>query len=102
LSGGGVKILALERDKPGATDADFAPHLKAEAVRVWELYQQGIVRELYFHRDKQTAMLVVEVESVEAARAILETLQLVKSGAINFELIPLVPYSGFERLFTEK
>jgi muconolactone delta-isomerase len=94
-----MKILALERDKQGATDADFAPHLKAEAARVWELYQQGVVRELYFHRDEHTAVLVLEAESVDVAREVLGTLPLVKSGLINFELIPLVPYSGFERLF---
>jgi hypothetical protein len=94
-----MKILALERDKPGATDADFAPHLKAEAARVWELYQLGVVRESYFHRDEQTAVLMVEAESVDAARSILDTLPLVRSGLISFEFIPLVPYSGFARLF---
>jgi hypothetical protein len=36
-----MKILALERDKPGATDADFAPHLKAEAARAYELYHRA-------------------------------------------------------------
>lgn len=96
-----MKILALERDKPGATDAEFAPHLKSEAARAYDLYQQGILRELYFHRDEQTAVLILEVESLDAARSVLDTLPLVKAGLISFELIPLVPYSGFERLFAE-
>lgn len=94
-----MKILALERDKPGATDAEFAPHLKAEAARAYELYQQGILRELYFHRDEQTAVLILEAESLDAASSVLDSLPLVKAGLISFELIPLVPYSGFERLF---
>jgi muconolactone delta-isomerase len=89
-----MKILALERDKPGATDADFVPHLKAEAARAYELYQQGVLRELYFHREEQTAVLILEAESLEAADRILATLPLVKAGLISFELIPLVPYSG--------
>ena len=94
-----MKILALERDKPDAMDQDFAPHLKAEAARAYELYQQGVLRELYFHREEHTAVLILETESLEAARSVLDTLPLVKVGLIHFELIPLVPYSGFERLF---
>lgn len=94
-----MKILALERDEPGATDADFAPHLKAEAARAWELYQQGVLRELYFHRDEHTAVLILEAETVDAARGVLATLPLVQAGLISFDLIPLAPYSGFARLF---
>jgi hypothetical protein len=59
------------------------------------------VRELYFHRDEQTAVLILEAESLEAASEILSALPLVKSGLISFELMPLVPYSGFQRLFGE-
>jgi hypothetical protein len=33
-----MKILALERPNPAATDDDFEPHLAAEASRVWELH----------------------------------------------------------------
>ncbi|MEX2161308.1 MAG: hypothetical protein WD751_05270 [Anaerolineales bacterium] len=94
-----MKILALERDKPGATDADFQPHLKAEAAHAWVLHQQGILRELYFHRDEHTAILMLECADLEQASAILGTLPLVQAGLISFDLIPLVPYSGFARLF---
>jgi hypothetical protein len=94
-----MKILALERDKAGATDADFQPHLKAEAARAWTLLQQDILRELYFHRDEHTAVLMLECANLEEAGAILGTLPLVKAGLISFDLIPLVPYSGFARLF---
>jgi hypothetical protein len=37
---------------------------------------------------------------VEAQR-LLETLPLVQAGLITFEVIPLIPYPGFERLFGE-
>ena len=40
-----MKILALGRDVPGATDQQFAPHLAAEARRAWELHQAGVIRE---------------------------------------------------------
>ena len=41
-----------EHDRSESTAEDFAPHLKAEAARAWELYQEGIIRELYFRADR--------------------------------------------------
>ena len=97
-----MKILALEIDVPGTAPAQFHPHLKAEALRAWELYQAGLVRELYFRADTPAAVLVLECASLEEARQALETLPLVEAGLIHFEVIPLVPYPGFARLFEEE
>jgi hypothetical protein len=46
-----MKILALEREVPGTPRTAFETLLRAEALRVWELHQAGIVRELYFRSD---------------------------------------------------
>jgi len=94
-----MRILALEREAPGATAEQFAPHLEAEARRAWELHQAGIIRELFFRADQDTAILVLECESVEEAHQALAALPLVKEGLIAFDLIPLRPYPGFARLF---
>lgn len=96
-----MKILALEKETPGATSGEFAPHLKAEATRVWELYKSGFIREMYFRQDRKEAVLVLECAGAEEAHQILGTLPLVQAGLINFEIIPLIPYPGFERLFNE-
>ncbi len=95
-----MKILALEREVPGTPADAFAPYLKAEALRAWELVQAGVIRELYFDRDQHTAVLMLECADLDAAQAALATLPLVAAGLITFELIALVPYSGFARLFT--
>ena len=46
-------------------------------------------------------MLVLECDSTEAAERVLVSLPFVREGLITFELIPLVAYTGFARLFTE-
>ena len=97
-----MKILALERELPGITAEQFPPHLQAEARRVWDLYKAGILREMYFRQEKTEAVLVLECDSVAEARAALGTLPLVREKLIDFELIPLVPYPGLERLFSEQ
>ncbi|RPI24494.1 MAG: superoxide dismutase [Chloroflexota bacterium] len=94
-----MKILAIERETPGATAQQFKPHLKPEAVRAWELYQAGVIREMYFHRDEHIAVLVLECADETEAANFLATLPLVKAGLIAFDLMPLVPYDGFARLF---
>jgi hypothetical protein len=94
-----MKILAMERDVPGAPAQDFRPLLKPEAAAVWQLYQGGVIRETYFRADRHAAVLVLECASAEAARQALDGLPLVRAGLIDFEIIPLIPYPGFERLF---
>jgi hypothetical protein len=95
-----MKILALEVEIPGVESKDFHGHLRQEARCAWELYQADVIRELYFHRDAHTAVLVLECDSVEEAQTHLAALPLVKAGLIRFELLPLIPYPGFARLFT--
>lgn len=97
-----MKILALEKEVPGVTEEAFAPHLHAEALRAWELQQEGILREFYFRADRDDAVLILECANVSEAHRILSTLPLVKAGLIDFDLIPLKAYPGFARLFSVK
>lgn len=94
-----MKILAIEKDVPGVADDAYTPHLKAEALRAWELHQAGVIRELYFRADYPAAVLMLECADVDKARAVLATLPLVHAGLIDFDLIPLRAYPGFARLF---
>jgi muconolactone delta-isomerase len=96
-----MKILALEKELPGATAEAFQLLLKDEARRVWELQQSGALRETYFRADQHCAVLVLECADMEEARGLLSTLPMVVAGLIEFELIPLIPYDGFARLFDE-
>ncbi|MGE5542502.1 MAG: superoxide dismutase [Bacillota bacterium] len=97
-----MKVLALERERAGVQDDDFRPHLSNEAMRAWQLYQAGVIREMYFREDRPCAVLILECPGISEAREALGTLPLVKQGLIDFELIPLVPYPGFARLFRDQ
>jgi muconolactone delta-isomerase len=96
-----MKFLALERETPGFPSDQWQPHLRPEAAHAWELYQSGLIRELYFDSEHHTAVLILECADKEAAINLLATLPLVVAGAITFEVIPLVPYPGFARLFSK-
>ena len=94
-----MRILALEVEKPGATADDFQPLLIDEARAIWQFYQDDFIREIYFRADRTSVVLMLECGDVEEAKAKLSELPLVSAGLIDFELIALVPYPGFSRLF---
>ena len=96
-----MKILAMEIEVVNIQPEQFGSFLKAEAQRAWELYQSGTLRELYFRADRSQAVLILECADMNEAQQILASLPLVKAGLIAFEVIPLVPYPGFARLFGE-
>ncbi len=97
-----MRILALERENPDVTGADFQPHLSAEAAKVYELMQTDVIREIYFRGDRAEAVLMLECADENEARAILDQMPLVQAGLITFEIIPLKPYPGLRRLFREE
>jgi hypothetical protein len=96
-----MKVLALGRDTAPADDPRFPEIRPAEARRAWELYQQDVLREIYFRADRPNGVLVLEVPDLAAARAVIDSLPLVAAGLVDFDLVPLKPYPGFARLFRE-
>ncbi len=97
-----MRIIAIEKEAPGLTKRDFVPYLRDEARQGWKLYKDGIIREMYFRGDKPEAVLILECKDEQEAQEKLATLPLVREGLISFELIPLRPYHGFERLFDKE
>lgn len=94
-----MKILAIEKEVPGVKEDDYKPFLKHEALQAWNLYQKEIIRELYFTKPDNFAVLILECKDADEADKYLNTLPLVREGLIRFEVLPLIPYTGFARLF---
>jgi muconolactone delta-isomerase len=66
---------------------------------VWDLYEKGIIREIYFGQEEHNAHIIMECENKEVAQTVLADLPLVKNKLIEFELTTLGAYTGFSRLF---
>jgi len=94
-----MKILALEKELNQPQTSEFKKYAKAEARALWQLYIKGVVREFYFRGDKNLAVLILEVKNKLKAKEVLNKLPFVNKKLIEFELIPLKPYPGFQRLF---
>jgi ASC-1-like (ASCH) protein len=92
-----MKILAIENETEGVEWDNLEDLLKDEAQHVYHLYLSDSLREIYFTENKN-AILVMETEDKKAAIKLLDTLPLVKSGKIKFEVMELKPYTGYERI----
>lgn len=97
-----MRIVALEVEIDDGRILPMSGLATAEAARLWELVQAGIVRETYFRSDRREAVLILECAGIDEARSHLGTLPFVREGLISFELIGLRPYPGFARLFADR
>ena len=94
-----MKIIAIEKMLKDVDATKDRQLLMDEARAVWQLQQEGLVREIYFHTEERKAVLIMEAGSAHAAKEALDRLPLVRGGTVEFEFIPLRPYDGFARLF---
>jgi hypothetical protein len=97
-----MKILALEVECEGSNPQDFSELAQAEAQEVWRLIQAEKIREIYFRRDQDSAVIMLEENSLKDAEGLLQELPFVQAGLIRFELMPLKPYPGLMRLFNNQ
>jgi len=95
-----MKILVLPRRREGIALETMQPHFVAEIQKIWDLYVQGVVREIYTRADQPgAAILAVEAPNVEDARKALAKLPLVEMNMLDLDFIPLAPFTNLSRLF---
>ena len=95
-----MKILVMPKPIEGVAREELLKHAPAEIKAVWELYAQGICREFYTRANEQgRVVLMLESESVEAAQKALATLPFARLHLIDFDVIPLAPFTGLSRMF---
>lgn len=94
-----MRILALDRPLPGATPEQFQAQLINEVRHAWLGYKRGLVRDFYFRQDRPGVALLLECSSVEEAQKALAEFPLAKAGVLEFEVIPLGPFTNWELLF---
>jgi hypothetical protein len=96
---GTMQILVITQDAPGAGWEGKDEILRDEARHVWALQQQGVIRSIWFTDPGRDAVILMECESIQAARKIVDDFPLVRHGLIVYTATGLTPYDGYERLF---
>jgi hypothetical protein len=71
------------------TGKDIQPHIPAEAARVAELREEGLIRDVFLKADRTGPVLVLnDVDAAEAAQR-LATLPFLIEDLVTFEYVEL-------------
>ena len=93
-----MKVLAVGRPRDGVDGHEIGRYAPEEMAALWQLYRDGIVREMYSPA-RPGAVLVLEAVGGREAEAAVAGLPLAAAGLIVFEFTELHPFSAFEALF---
>jgi hypothetical protein len=96
-----MKILAIDKILPTATEDKIRGVVIKEALHIWMLNTKEIVREMYFRKDRPGVVLVLEAENASEAKRILSTFPMVVAGVIDFDIIPVGHFVPFGTLIDQ-
>jgi hypothetical protein len=92
-----MKVFAIASAQPTLTPDKLQQHMPSEVPATLKLYLEGKVEQFWF-RDKAGPIFLMNVESIEQARATLNTLPLVADGLMTYELMQVGPLAPLGRL----
>ena len=96
-----MQFLIIGRIVAGTAVEQVLPFVKPEAAKVWELYASDRLRSIHYIADKSGAVLLCEANNVEEINTMTAQLPMAQAGVMQFEIIPLLPYTGTAELFAQ-
>lgn len=96
-----TRVLAIGKLTSKATPEALPAVLAREVPATLELYLAGKIDDWYAKPDQTGVVFVLNVTTVEAAKALLEPLPLGQAGMMTFELTPLGPLQPLGRLLPQ-
>ncbi len=97
-----MKFICIEKELNVPKSKIPQDIMEAEALKVYDLYVSGVLREIYFKEENNIGVLILECADRKEAEAVIAQLPIVEKGYIAFDIIGLRPYPGFSRLFDNK
>ena len=89
-----MKIFAIATRNPSKKPEDFAPLLDAEARKSLQFLAERRIDTIWSRHDGTGAVIEMEADSLEAAKAVMAEYPMLKAGLISFEYYPVRPYRG--------
>lgn len=86
---------------PKTTPDKFQPYMPAEVPATLQHYLDGTIEQFWF-REKLGPIFLMNVESVEQAKASLAELPLVANDLMTYDVFPVTPLSPLRLLIHNK
>jgi len=85
-----MRIFATSRPTASATDEALMKDMQEEVAAGRLFYEEGLIVQAYMDPQYTRTFMILEAESVEAAKARFDTYPQVIEGLIEFEYTPLI------------
>ena len=96
-----MKVFAIASFRPNITADQVRKRLPDEVPATLKLYLEGKIEQFWF-REGAGPIFLLNVESVEQAKATLDALPLVAEDFMAYELLPVTPLSPLGLLIQGK
>jgi len=93
-----MRIFATSRPSPTATPEALTKDMGEEVAKGQAFYEAGLILQAWMDPGYERTFMILEAESVEAARAQFDTYPQVKAGLISFEFVPLIGMPAIARV----
>jgi hypothetical protein len=86
-----MKVFAIGAIVKPFSDEERARLMPNEVPHTLKLYLDGPIEQFWFRQDKPGPIFLMEVESVDAAKAIIDQMPIVVEGYAAYDFIPVGP-----------
>jgi hypothetical protein len=97
-----MKVIAVANIVKPITPEQRAQVMPKEVPATLKLYLDGKIEQFYFRQDKPGVIFIMNVDSVEQAKAAIEALPLVIEGFAQYEFMQVGPLAPLGMLIQGK
>jgi hypothetical protein len=97
-----VKVFAFGTITNPPTQQQQQQIMPKEVPDTLQLYLDGKIEQFWFRQDRPGVIFLMNVDSVDEARAAVDKLPLTEGGFMSFELTPVGPLAPLARLIQGK
>ena len=97
-----MKVIAIGNAVKPITPETRQQVMPKEVPATLKLYLDGKIEQFFFRQDKPGVVFIMNVDSVEHAKATIETLPLVTEGFLQYEFMQVGPLAPLGMLIQGK
>ena len=97
-----MKVLCISKWAKAPSPEERDAFLPKEVPAALKLYLDGVLEQIWFKQDAPGVVLLVNAESVDAAKTHVHGLPMGQAGLMDFDFIPVRPLAPLRMLTAEK
>jgi hypothetical protein len=86
-----MKVIAIGAVTKPFSDEDRGQIMPKEVPHTLQMYLDGTIEQFWFRQDRPGPVFVMNVESVEQAKALVDKMPIVTAGFAEYQFIPVGP-----------